>query len=247
MSTDLNEYEQSERVKQWLKDNGSGIVIGLLLAVGGVFGFRQWQEYQVERRVEAAQHYSILQEQLGNGDVEAGRRALKTLEQDYAGNLFTDLAALAIAGRAQSDDDLETAAEQYRYVLENGSDESMRAVGGLRLARLQIASGDADAALATLDAVPELESFRGYLQRVRGDAHWTLGQHDQARAAYTAARDALGGTPDPLLSLRLDRLEGQAADSGAPEPQAAPAGDSAPGPRADEAAPDAEDAAEEAS
>jgi len=245
MSTDINEYEQSERVKQWLKDNGSGIVIGLVLAIGGVFGFRQWQHYQVERRVEAGQHYSILQDQLGNGEIEAARSALKTLQQDYAGNLFTSLAALTIAGRAQAEDDLDTAAEQYRYVLENGSDESIRAIGGLRLARLQIARGDAEAALQILDQVPHLEAFDGYHQRVRGDAYWALGQHDQALAAYSAARDALGGTPDPLLSLRLDRLEAQAAsaDSGTPDSEAVPAGDDDP---AAQAAPGANDAAGEA-
>ena len=59
-----DDIEQAERVKQWLRDNGSGIVIGLLLAFGGIFGFRYWQQYQMQEKLDAAAYYNIIQQQL---------------------------------------------------------------------------------------------------------------------------------------------------------------------------------------
>ena len=39
-------HEQGEVVKKWLSENGSAIVMGLVIAFGGLFGFKQWQSWQ---------------------------------------------------------------------------------------------------------------------------------------------------------------------------------------------------------
>ena len=41
-----DDREQGERVKKWLLENGSAIVMGLVIAFGGLFGMNQWQAWQ---------------------------------------------------------------------------------------------------------------------------------------------------------------------------------------------------------
>ena len=43
MSELYDTHEQGERVKSWLRENGSAIIMGLVLAFGLMFGFKQWQ------------------------------------------------------------------------------------------------------------------------------------------------------------------------------------------------------------
>lgn len=54
-------HEQGERVKSWLRENGSAIVMGLLLAFGGLFGFKQWQLWETSQSQQAAAEYEALQ------------------------------------------------------------------------------------------------------------------------------------------------------------------------------------------
>ncbi len=57
-------HEQSERVKGWLRENGSAIVMGLVLAFGGLFGFKQWQVWDENKAKQASGEYETMLELL---------------------------------------------------------------------------------------------------------------------------------------------------------------------------------------
>ena len=48
-------HEQGEIVKKWLTENGSAIVMGLVIAFGGLFGVKQWQVWQESNRQQACE------------------------------------------------------------------------------------------------------------------------------------------------------------------------------------------------
>ena len=49
-----SEKEQLEQIKSWLKENGLSIVLGIVLGLGGVYGWRGWQAH----KVDVAEEYS---------------------------------------------------------------------------------------------------------------------------------------------------------------------------------------------
>ena len=52
-----DDHEQSERVRNWISENGVSIVMGVVLALAGIFGWRQWQDYQVVQAPLAKEYY----------------------------------------------------------------------------------------------------------------------------------------------------------------------------------------------
>ena len=60
MSDLYDTHEQGERVKSWLRENGSAIVMGLVLAFGLMFGFKQWQAWETSKRQQASAEYQVM-------------------------------------------------------------------------------------------------------------------------------------------------------------------------------------------
>ena len=38
--------ERAEELKAWWRSNGTSVLAGIAIAIGGVFGWQQWQNYQ---------------------------------------------------------------------------------------------------------------------------------------------------------------------------------------------------------
>ena len=54
----LTPEEQDERARQWLKDNGMALVLGIGLGLGAVFGYQQWQAKLIRDAEAASQLYN---------------------------------------------------------------------------------------------------------------------------------------------------------------------------------------------
>jgi predicted negative regulator of RcsB-dependent stress response len=97
-------------------------------------------------------------------------------------------------------------------VAERSKDRDLALVARLRLARVQIAQGKADGALATLNAV-QPGAFGAHFHEVRGDAYYAKGDRAAALKEYHSAQAA---GSESLLGLKI-------ADLAAAAPAAAPA------------------------
>ena len=71
MSDLYDTHEQGERVKSWLRENGSAIVMGLVLAFGLMFGFKQWQSWQISKRQQASAEYQVLSGLVSENNMDA--------------------------------------------------------------------------------------------------------------------------------------------------------------------------------
>jgi len=87
-----------------------------------------------------------------------------------------------------------------------------------RLARVQIAQGKPEAALATL-AATNVGAFAGRFQEVRGDAYYAKGDKAAALREYRSAKAGSGGGTTPLLDLKIADLTPEAS----PNPTSTPA------------------------
>ena len=201
-----DEHEQGERVRKWIRDYGISIVTGLVLAFGGIFGFRYWQDHQANQKLVAANLFSVIQT-----EVERGRRAeaqaqFDALQAAAPRSAFVGLSALLLASAMVEDGRLEPAAQLYREILEKRRMESLWPVTRLRLARVLEAQGDLSEALAVLNAVSAPAGHEAAWAELRGDLLLGLGRPAEARLAFEQALEAGGGGAmgQRLLQMKID-------------------------------------------
>lgn len=198
-----NEEEQWERVKRWLRENGPWLVAGVILGLGALAGWRWW-EARVERRyVEASEAYQQVIVTLERGDRGQALKDIDALRAEYASSAYADQSDLLAARLHVEADELGQAATRLERVMKSSKDPQLQLVARVRLARVQIAQGNADAALATLAAV-EPGAFLARFAEVRGDALHIKGERAAALAAW---RQAEAASSDPAKPPTVD-LEG---------------------------------------
>jgi len=184
-------HEQGEVVKKWLRENGSAIVMGLVIAFGGLFGFKQWQNWQENTRQQASTEFEVLDQLLDDGQLDAAMSNFQTLQDDFADSPYTSMAALAMARARIEVNQPDLAIGLYEFVIENGYPKAMSVVARERLARLLLDQGRPDDALRTLEGAQDLTGFEARYAEVRGDILFEQGRHDEAVSAYLEALDTL--------------------------------------------------------
>lgn len=212
----LDEREQAEQLKQWFKENWLWMAAGIGLGLGGLYGWQGWNAYLDGKSQDAGQRFVAMLQAFDAADQAQGRELAAEITSKYASTPYADQAVLVLARVDAEAGQLDDAAARLRQVMEQSKDAELALVARLRLARVQLAQGKQDAALATLDgaATPAVEAA---VAELRGDA--LLAKGDQA-AALTAYREAMAaGTADAgtglvdaeLLQLKIDELSAAGA------------------------------------
>ena len=221
-----SDKEQWEWVKAQVRENGPAVIVAVALALGAVFSWRWWQAHQDARQLAAGGHYTRMVQALERGDRTQALVVLGELERDYAGSPYTDQAKLLAARVYVDDGELDRAAGELAGVAEHSQDNELAMVARLRLARVQLAEGRTDSALATLGgSAAGTGAFAARYHEVRGDAYYAKGDRTTALNEYRSAQAAGGGTDAALLQLKI-------ADLAAAAPAATPAAAAQPTPPA---------------
>jgi len=193
----LDEHEQSERVKAWLRNNALSLIGGLLIGLGLIGGWTWWDTHRHEQKQAAGDTYQAMLTALDAGDLDAAGRAADGLQQGpYAG-----LVALNLARAHVDKGDLDAAIAVLRQA--QGGD--LQWVLRERLARLLVASGQAGQALELLGDADNAVSLE-----IRGDAWFAQGKLDEARRAYQDALRKLdvAAPQRTLLEFKLVEVGG---------------------------------------
>ena len=209
-------HEQGEIVKKWLSENGSAIVMGLVIAFGGLFGFKQWQSWQVNNRQQASAEFEVLGELLSAGQLDAAMANFQNLQDEYPKSPYTSMAALQFARARIEVNQADLAVGLYEFVMENGYPKAMTVVARERLARVLLDQGDAEQALTVLEGVEDITGFEARYAEVRGDIHYDQGRMEEARAAYLEALDQLeaGAGDRNMLVMKLESMGAEIPEAG---------------------------------
>ena len=89
--------EQSERVKNWLRENGGAMLLGLVLAFGGLYGFKQWQLWEKGQQQSASAEYEVMLELLSGAGLDAAVPNYETLKAEYPDSPYVAMASLHMA------------------------------------------------------------------------------------------------------------------------------------------------------
>jgi len=211
----LNEDDQVAALKKWWDDNGTALVVGLVVVIAGVIGWRAYSDYVQEQREGASaayQRYIDLRQQ--NADADARSAAVAVLDGEYAGTTYQVFSLLHRATDAAKAGNFDSARDLLSQALANADDAHVADLVRVRLARVQRELGDAAASLATLQGVKGA-GFRSYAAELKGDILLAEGKRDEALAAYEAAA-AVEGADGSRTTLKLkiaDLTSAGAADA----------------------------------
>jgi predicted negative regulator of RcsB-dependent stress response len=209
---DMSEAEQLEWLKTQIREYGLWIVGGI--ALGGLFigGYRLWTSHVEEAGREASATYGQLREAFERNDRGQALAALGQLERDHASSPYVDQGRLLSARAYVQSGELDKAARELRTVADSSKDPELARIARLRLARVQIATKEPDAALATLGTA-DAGAFEPRYHEVRGDAYYAKGDKANALKEYRAAQatDRTGAGDHSLLELKISDLQGEAA------------------------------------
>jgi predicted negative regulator of RcsB-dependent stress response len=221
MADEYDAHEQSERARQWLQKNGGSIAIGILLGLAALLGWQRWQAVGVNHRAEALMKFEQLAEASEKGDQELVDKLLADLRKNYADTPHAVLAAMKDGEALVKAGKPEEAAGVLRDATRDAASPAIAAIASLRLARVEIARGNAQAALDALAAI-KIEGYTAEIEHLRGDALDALGRSEDARKAYEAALAAtdVAATQRRLIEAKRDDLAGRSA---AATPAASPA------------------------
>lgn len=187
-----DEHEQSERVRNWLRENGVSILMGVALALAGIFGWRQWQDYQSGQAMLANEYYAAIQQELDAGSAQAAAEQFAAMREGVGEHAYVALAGMLVASALTDEGEIDRAGEIYSSLLDSGKWASLEPLIRLRLALIEIARDRGDAALALLQGeVPA--GYQGLWLETRGDVLFDMERFDQAADAYAAAVTQLRG------------------------------------------------------
>lgn len=195
----LDEHEQSERVRNWLKNNGAGLIGGVALGLAVIFGWQWWQKQQAQKAEQAHMNYQAALDSLGATDLKKAQAEVAKLQGD---NAYADLAALSLAKAQVDGGQAEAAIATLRGIK---ADASLQSLVNLRLARVLIDVGKGDEALKVLGDANDSASLE-----VRGDALLATGKRDQARDIYLKALTGMdvAAPQRRLVELKLSDVGG---------------------------------------
>lgn len=196
------EEQQVEAIKDWWKENGKAVIFGAVIGLGGLFGWRYYQDSVVAAQEAASQSYSKAMDALQAKGIES-EGAIQTFIDANKETEYAVLAAMQLAKAQVDAGQLDEALAQLEWAKGATKDAALKPLLTFRVARLQAEQGQFDDALTQLTSIQE-KSWAGRVAELRGDILMRKGDSAAAYAAYTEAQQAEDASQ--TLQMKLDDL-----------------------------------------
>ena len=201
------EQEELEALQKWWHENGKAVVIGLVIGLGGVFGWTTWQS-----RVEAtAEQVSVVyQSMVDMAAADDHLEALLRVDQiirDHPDSDYAALSGLLGAKSALAAGRSDDANRLLAWVIQNSARTELRDLARLRSAQLLLDEQKGEAGLAMIAEV-NTPAFTAGVEELRGDILMDSGQSDAAAKAYESAlaSDSISSGTRVRVEMKLDDL-----------------------------------------
>lgn len=199
-----NENDQVDAIKRFFAENGKALAVGVILGVGALVGWRYWNSHQTESARSASLAYKTVVSSLSAGKAEDLSAAEKFAADNK--NTYGALASMELAQQFVDQNQLEKAAAQLQQGLAATSDENLKAVITLRLARVQVQLKQADTALKTLESVKG-EGWAAIVADLRGEALLSKGDKQGARSAWEAGvKSNASPALSEMMQMKINNL-----------------------------------------
>lgn len=211
---ELDEHERSERVREWVRRNVGSIALGILAGIGAIYGLEQWGAHRDRNAGLAGDEYRAYAEAVTSKDASAIATLGKALRDKYPESPYAALSALNDAATAAADGKADAAIASLEWAESHATMPELKSLAMLRRARLLLAAGKAEEALALAGKI-DADGFKAQAAEVRGDALLALKRQADALAAYDEALVGLdsGAARRAIVEMKRDDLAGVKAGS----------------------------------
>lgn len=195
--------DQIEHLRRLWDQYGRLLTVVVVAVLAGLLGKHFYGSYQQRQATEAAALFAAYQQPPAGQTADALAAQLRA---QYPRTSYASFVALAQAKQAVEAGKLDVAEQHLRWVVEHAGEPTDRALASLRLARVLLDQGKAQAAQDALGK--DIPATSPALAELRGDIARAQGRLQDARQAY---QEALAGLPPDsgqaaLIKLKLDAL-----------------------------------------
>ncbi|MBC7162497.1 YfgM family protein [Immundisolibacter sp.] len=195
--------DQIEHLRRLWDQYGRLLTVVIVAVLAGLLGKHFYGSYQQRQATEAAALFAAYQQPPAGQTADALAAQLRA---QYPRTSYASFVALAQAKQAVEAGKLDMAEQHLRWVVEHAGEPTDRALASLRLARLLLDQGKAQAAQDALGK--DIPATSPALAELRGDIARAQDRLQDARQAY---QEALAGLPPEsgqaaLIKLKLDAL-----------------------------------------
>lgn len=213
MTEYLTDEEQVERLKKWWSDNGSSVIAGLVIGVGGLTGWRFWVDYQANIAAQASSHFSEMASALENSNNDAAIEHANIILSDYKSTAYADLARLSLAKAYVESGEFAKAEQQLGLMIDSTKEKSLEIIARKRQSAVLFQQGKLEQALEVLE-IEYPKQFSAAVEEMKGDILVAQGRVDEAREAYLRARLAQPAAPNAqFLQQKIEDLGAVASQS----------------------------------
>lgn len=215
MSEELRtEEEQVEALKKWWAENGTSLILSVVVVAGGWLGWNTYQDHQQATGEAASAVYSQLVDQAAQpaaqqtdalkADMIALAEQLKT---EFSATVYSQFGGLFLARFAADSEDYETAIKELQAVIAAADEGPVKLTAEIRLANILVQLDKNDEALALIPKQPD-PAYAAQFLDVKGDALFRKEEFGGARAAYIEAKAAAQkvGINTQVLQRKIDSL-----------------------------------------
>ena len=214
--------EQIEELKRWWRENGKSTVLGVVLALGGFFGWQAWQGNQLVESETASNLFQGLldadaQALESPSAVEEAREFASRIKKEYPKTSYAQFAALHKAKYAANEGEWAEAEAELKWVLDSNPGELIAIQAKINLAKTQLAREQYDAAISSLN-IAEPKAYEAMIEELRGDIYIAKGDDVKALSHYQdalVAQESLAtGASNQMLDIKLQELSARLSSEG---------------------------------
>lgn len=196
-----------------------GMMVGaaVVIVIAAFWGYNLWQHSEGKDYAAASELFEVFMEAREMGDFAKTEEVVNTLKTTYPKTPYANAVELFVASDAVQNGKLADAEISLTWILtEGGNFGTMLARS--RLARIQLAQGENEKALETLNSIPA-EDYQPWLDEIKGDIELSLGKKAEAATLYEKALQAYLnlGLDVTLVQMKLNQVSGNVTQQGSPQ------------------------------
>lgn len=199
------EEQQVEALKKWWKENGKQIIVGAVVGIAAITGWKSYIDYSASQIAQASALFEQVIKDTTDGKESNKVAVFEKIKKQYSDTPYYSASGLVVAKFYYDAGEKEKAINILNELILDNSNEVVTLVAIERKARILIDIGRADDAIKAL-SVDVDENFKAIFEELKGDAYVSLGRQVDARVAYDKALllDQTGS--NKLLQMKRDDL-----------------------------------------
>ena len=179
----LSEKEQIDQFRAWWSEYGAYVIGGIVIGAGMLFGINYYQSAKLEAQLAASAAYEALIVQVVDGDLDEAEATANEIATQYSETSYVGQSGLAMARLYMDKNRDQDAADALQTVVDGNSNDELKHVARLRLARIYLYQDKAQEVVDLLSG-NDVDAFASAYGEILGDAYTALGRIAEAQDAY---------------------------------------------------------------